>query len=320
MNFPKIMQDNEYLSCMADAIKELKPYQTCEKIESFDSNELYLERYVKQGNTANIVILHGFTEFCEKYKEMIWYFFNFGLNVFIYDQRGHGNSYRGVDDIKLIHISSFNDYVSDLDTVIEKQVKVYGKDLPIYLFSHSMGGAIAALYVAEHPTQIAKSVMSSPMICPKTHGIPRSLVLWKAKKHGVKDGWDKKFPYAGEFDPDVKFENTVDGSEVRFNTIFKLRLATPEYQSSSSTNRWMWEAVKVQDYILKHKNINNVQTKTLILSAGNETVVKNKAQLKYAKKLRNCRFVTVGGARHNLFITSEATLESYYKTVFEFLC
>ncbi len=319
MCFPQIIKEDEYLTRIGEILKSLKPYKTVEKVPGFDSEDLYFERYVRPENTANIVILHGFTEFSEKYTEMIWYFFSLKMNVFIYDQRGHGNSYRQVDDIKLIHVSSFYDYVKDLDSVIENQVKVYGKDLPIYLFSHSMGGAIAALYTAEYPNKIAKSVMSSPMISPKTHNIPRKLVMWKANKHGVKDGWEAKFPYAAEFNPDVSFENTVDGSEVRFNTIFKLRLATPQYQSSSATNRWMWEAINVQDLILKHKNLKKANTEVLILTAGNETVVKNKLQLKYAKKINNCKQITIDGAKHNLFISSGKMLEDYYNQVFTFL-
>ncbi|MBO5726608.1 MAG: alpha/beta hydrolase [Clostridia bacterium] len=319
MYFPPLIEENEYLSRIGEILKDLKPYKTVEKVAGFDSAELYLERYVRPENTANIVRLHGFTEFSEKYTEMIWYYFNLNMNVFIYDQRGHGFSHRGVDDIKLIHVSSFYDYVKDLDTIIENQVKVYGKDLPIYLFSHSMGGAVAALYVAEHPEKIEKSVMSSPMISPKTHNIPRKLVMWKANKHGVSDGWENRFPYASDFDPDVNFKDTVDGSEVRFNWIFKLRLATPEYQSASATNRWMWEALNVQDLILKHKNLKNTNTQVLILSAGNETVVKNKLQLKYAKKINNCEFVTIDGAKHNLFISSGEMLHNYYNRVFTFL-
>ncbi|MEE1197789.1 MAG: alpha/beta hydrolase [Acutalibacteraceae bacterium] len=319
MLFPTVLKEKDYLSSVPQILIDLNAFQTCERIKSFDGTELYTERYIKEGNRANIVIIHGFTEFSEKYKEMIWYYINLGLNVFIYDQRGHGLSERPVDNINLIHVESFSDYIADLDFLIENQVKVYGENLPIYLFSHSMGGAVAALYKAEHPKEIAKSIMSSPMICPEMHGLPRKLVLWKAKQEGEKNGWSNKFPYTGEFNPDVNFEDTVDGSEARFNATFKLRLAQKEYQSSSATNKWMYEAVKAQDYILKCKDLNVIDTDTLILSAGNDRVVKNKMQVKFAKRLTNCRVKTFKGAKHNLFFASEDILENYYKTIFEFL-
>jgi lysophospholipase len=319
MLFPTVLKEKDYLSALPQILIDLKAFQTCERIKSFDGTELYTERYIKEGNHANIVIIHGFTEFSEKYKEMIWYYINLGLNVFIYDHRGHGLSERPVDNINLIHVESFSDYIADLDFLIENQVKIYGKNLPIYLFSHSMGGAVAALYKAEHPKEIAKSIMSSPMICPEMHGLPRKLVLWKTVQEGKKNGWNNKFPYTGEFNPDVNFEDTVDGSEARFNATFKLRLAQKEYQSSSATNKWMYEAVRVQDYILKNKHLNMIETVTLILSSGSDRVVKNKMQVKFAKMLKNCRLVTFKDAKHNLFFAPEDILENYYKTIFEFL-
>ena len=68
MSFPIILKEKDYLANISQILIDLKGYQTCERIKSFDGTELYTERYTKEGNRANIVIIHGFTEFSEKYK------------------------------------------------------------------------------------------------------------------------------------------------------------------------------------------------------------------------------------------------------------
>ena len=50
----------------------------------------------EQGATATfrgaIVISHGFTEFAEKYDELVWYFLLAGYSVCVLEHRGHGKS------------------------------------------------------------------------------------------------------------------------------------------------------------------------------------------------------------------------------------
>ena len=68
----------------------------------------------EQGATATfrgaIVISHGFTEFAEKYDELVWYFLLAGYSVCVLEHRGHGKSSRDVENpcmvwiLSLIHI------------------------------------------------------------------------------------------------------------------------------------------------------------------------------------------------------------------------
>lgn len=315
----KFIGEEEYAETLPRLREELDALRATEVITSFDGCQLYCERYIRPESRANLVIVHGFTEFSAKYSEMIWHFLQGGFNVFIYDQRGHGFSGREVEELHLVHVGRFESYAEDLHAVMEQQVRPHGAGLPIHLFSHSMGGAVAMLYLMKHPETVQKAVLSSPMVCPQSHGIPRPMVLAAVYRFAKKDGWEAKFPYMSDFDPDADFSSAADASYARFRANLDARILTPEYQTSAATNRWMWEALRVQDKLLSRKQAAAVKAKVLLISAGQDTVVKNKLQHKLARRLKHCRLVTLPNAKHTIFSDDAPALEEYYRLLFEFL-
>ena len=118
-----------------------------------------------------VLISHGFCESGEKYKELAWYFYQAGFSVYIPEHCGHGRSYRLTKDPCKVHIDSFWRYVKDLSYVAEK-VREENPGLPLLLFGHSMGGAIAAVTLAENPGKFQKGILNAPMILHRTGNIP----------------------------------------------------------------------------------------------------------------------------------------------------
>ena len=318
-NYPEILNEKNFNEKMPIFEQQLKDIREIVYLESFDGKSLYCESYIKKDAEKNIILLHGFTEFSPKYRETISYFLKLNYNVFIYDQRGHGLSHREAEDLTLVHVNSFKSYVKDLECVIEKLVKDSGKNLPIHLFSHSMGGAVARLYMINKSENIEKAVLSSPMISPKTRDVPRFFVMLMVACHGLFLGWKRPFVFAGKFDPDVQIKDTLDTSLSRFNATMEIRKSKKEYQSAAATNKWMWDALAVQDKIMRKKRLKKIKSKVLIISAENETVVKNEFHPKVAKIIENASIITVPCAKHNIFFSSGKTLEDYYSLVFDFL-
>ncbi|MBR4867543.1 MAG: alpha/beta hydrolase, partial [Clostridia bacterium] len=280
--------------------------------------QLLCRSYVNEENTKNFVIVHGFTEFSEKYREMVWYYYHLGYNVYVYDQRGHGLSHREIDDLSLVHVSSFEKYVEDLHAVLSDPVASNnGKET--VLFGHSMGGAVVLLYLMRYPNAVQKAILSSPMIAPCTHNIPRFLVLNKTKKLIKTVGETAPFPYAGKFDPKVAFEQTADQSRPRFMANMALRLSKKEYQSSTATNGWMYEALAVQRALLNRKSAKKITVPILIMSAEQDRVVKNRLQKRASTRFCNSRMVTIEGATHNIFAAGDWILQQYYGAILDFL-
>src|ERR1700686_1698242 len=83
-----------------------------------------------------------------------------GLAVLGYDLRGHGRS-----GGPRVWVRQFNDYLSDLEVAIADGRRRH-PEAPLYLFGHSMGGAIATLYAMEHPDRLQGLVVSAPAIRP----------------------------------------------------------------------------------------------------------------------------------------------------------
>ena len=142
----------------------------------------------EQGATATfrraIVISHGFTEFAEKYDELVWNFQLAGYSVTVLEHRGHGKSARDVDNRCMVWIDDWQRYVADLAGFAETIGQQYAAGMPLNLFGPSMGAGIGAAGLERYPTLFDKAVLSAPMIAPAT-GKP-----WKESwcyEHGIAD-------------------------------------------------------------------------------------------------------------------------------------
>src|SRR5690554_467165 len=108
---------------------------------------------------AVVFICPGRIEAALKYQETVYQLAQENYAVVVVDHRGQGFSDRLSDNPHHGHIDQFQDFVDDLDAVIQHATQ-YVAELPQYLLAHSMGGAIAALYLAQHEHHIEKAVLS----------------------------------------------------------------------------------------------------------------------------------------------------------------
>ena len=127
----------------------LRSYEKDGYIESYDKTAIYYRTYRIPQAKAGIVISHGFCEFAEKYREVIYYFLQNGYSVYVPEHRGHGYSDRIVVDGEKVHIEDYEQYVQDLHFFVKNVVEPTEKRK--ILFCHSMGGAIGVRYLEEFP-------------------------------------------------------------------------------------------------------------------------------------------------------------------------
>lgn len=92
----------------------LRSYEKDGYIESYDKTAIYYRTYQIPQAKAGIVISHGFCEFAEKYREVIYYFLQNGYSVYVPEHRGHGYSDRIVVDGEKVHVEDYEQYVQDL--------------------------------------------------------------------------------------------------------------------------------------------------------------------------------------------------------------
>ncbi len=133
------------------------------KLKSTDGLVLHLHSAVCDNPKADLVFIHGFFEHSGRYGDLAAYFNADNYNFYSYDQRSHGLSggpYRS-------YVSSFENYISDLRTVLAHFN--IGADRPFYLVSHSMGGLVLVSHLLEKKevSPLFKgAIFSAPLILP----------------------------------------------------------------------------------------------------------------------------------------------------------
>lgn len=312
-----ILSEEHYAREMAQTERRLSAHETRGEFRSFDGCRLSYRFYLGENSAASVVFVHGFTEFSEKYLELADYFLQAGYDVFLFDLRGHGLSERQVEDVHLAHVEHFSDYVEDLECYISQVVRPTSAGKPLYLFAHSMGGGVAALWLARYGGA-ARAVLSSPMVCPRTYGLPRRTLRRIAKKCAEADGWSAKFRFAGEFSPTPDFRKCGDRSYARFRYNLEKRIANVRYQNSSATNAWMYEALTVQESLLDAETMKRVKARVLLLSAGHDGSVRRAPIRRLARLLPNGRHRCFRRGKHGLPTSDNALLAEYLRTVFDF--
>ncbi|MBO4682665.1 MAG: alpha/beta hydrolase [Bacilli bacterium] len=106
---------------------------------------------------AVIQMVHGMQEHKERYYGFIEYLNKNGYSVVISDMRGHG------EDAPLLgHIADKKgeDILIDDQNKIYEYIKENFKDLPVYLFGHSMGSIIVRVMMQQYSNNYQKVILS----------------------------------------------------------------------------------------------------------------------------------------------------------------
>ena len=280
---------------------------------------LYYESYQIPDAVGTIVLIHGFTENAEKYKELIYYFLQNNYQVYTMDMRGHGRSVRDTgDDLSLTHIDRFESYIADVEYLAEL-AKKENPDLPLYLFGHSMGGGVSAAVLQKRPELFKKAVLNSPMIQPLTGNIPFPAAIFIANLM-VKLGKGKDY-VAGQhgYQGDETFENSCSSCEARYEYYAEKRAKEKLFQNCGASYSWLSGAGKLTKSLLRPENCKKVKLPVLLFQAELDDVVSNDAQKQFVGKLPNAKLVVVPNTKHESYIGTSKTLEKYLTKLFTFL-
>jgi len=261
-----------------------------------------------------LVISSGRTESYLKYQELSYDLFQLGYSLFFIDHRGQGLSERTQDNPDKGHVDDFQYYVDDLATFIDNHVTPHCAEKP-YLLAHSMGGAISARYLQDHPNKIKAAVLASPMIGFNGGGIPDAIAKPLISFTALLNRWfdDKAWYFLGHKDyaPTDFTDNVLMHSAERYQIFSDVYQNTTEIQLGGVTTQWLKSSVTALDKIFK--NLDKIQTPTLVLQSGEDTVVSNQAQHDFCQQLhrlhpQSCpegKPVVIAGAFHELFFESD---------------
>lgn len=310
--------NKEYLRYIDE---ELRPWlYSCVNDGYFYSNDglrIHYYQALHPEEKAAVVMIHGFCEFFGKYHETACRFYQAGYSVFFAEMRGHGKSQRSHDaEDQRVYVKDFNEYTDDVHTFIEKVVIPRSRTGRLFLFAHSMGGAIGSLLLEQQRDSFRCAVLSSPMMQLDIRNLPNWIL--SALKIYPKVA-EKELEYApgqGAFTFISEFEHSSCLDEDRYEYQFTLRCQDPSYQTWGGT--WGWVAAAVEATERLQKNAADVTIPVLICQAGDDTMVRNDGQNAFCSRCPSAVLVSYEGSRHELFNATEEIREKYYRDVLDF--
>lgn len=134
------------------------PYEE-DDLSAPDGLRLHENRWLPESDpTAVVVLVHGIIEHSGRYAEVAAELNRHGYAVYAMDLRGHGKS---AGDRILIR--SFDQYTADLELFLDR-VRAHQPGKPLFLFGHSMGGAIVALFAVTRRPNLRGLILSAPAL------------------------------------------------------------------------------------------------------------------------------------------------------------
>ncbi len=141
---------------------------------------------------ATLVLVHGLKDHGDHYAEFSARLARLGVQVVAADLRGHGRS--GGERVWVEH---FDEYLEDTAALVTA-VQAEAPQRPVFLFGHSMGGAIATLTLLDKKSSISGLILSAPALVPGADvsgfliGVTKALASIAPHSH-VLDLPDEKF-------------------------------------------------------------------------------------------------------------------------------
>ena len=288
----------------------------------WDGTKLHYYYANREHAKGSMVLSHGFCEFFGKYHEICYYFYEQGYSIYFLEHRGHGYSERAVDDWNKVYVKDYSDYVKDLkcflDQVVLPVMAEKGEAAKnLFLYAHSMGGAIGALFLEEYPDYFAGAVLSSPLMELNLGKYPKivvQLLLLRAKLLHLETEY---VPGQKGFDGVQVFAGSSALSEPRYEYAFRMRERNVHFQTYGGCYSWTGASIRATKRL--QKNAAKVTVPVLFFQAGRDTMVKKQGQDIFCQRAKNVQCVYFEESKHEIFNGTAEIREAYYEKLFAFL-
>ncbi|MGF1463384.1 MAG: alpha/beta fold hydrolase [Maricaulaceae bacterium] len=248
---------------------------------------------------GSVVIAPGRTEFVEKYAETMRELQARGFACVCVDHRGQGLSDRLLDNPLKGHVTRFEAYAEDFETVYTAfDDRLPG---PRILLAHSMGGAIGLAVLLRGAVRFDGVLFSAPMwglgglngaiarvIAEPVAGVAADFFAPGADRQAI------------EFDFDA---NPVTQDESRFDRAAARVKAERALAVAGPTWGWLAQAVETIKHFEDVQTVNalkSLETPITVLSAEKERLVNKASHERIAGLLPQSRRTTIPEARHEL--------------------
>ena len=124
-----------------------------------DGTRIYHQSWLPNGEPkADIVLVHGLAEHSGRYANLVKHMIARDYAVYGNDHIGHGKS-----EGTRVYVRHFGDYTDVLLSYVD-HVRSGQPDVPLFLYGHSIGALIAAVFLLDHSIELAGIVFSGPCV------------------------------------------------------------------------------------------------------------------------------------------------------------
>jgi len=127
------------------------------QLPTFDNVSLFVRSDLPAEAKAVFILVHGLAEHGGRYQYVTEKCNRFGYGVYRFDHRGHGKS-----EGERAHVDDFMHFVDDAALVVDMAGRE-NPGLPLFMFGHSMGGQVAAVYGIRYKGVLAGQIFSGAL-------------------------------------------------------------------------------------------------------------------------------------------------------------
>lgn len=281
-------------------------------LKAMDGIKLHYIYYLTPIPKGSIIISHGFSETAEKYKELIYYCLQAHYNVFFIEHRGHGFSDHTPLGQIVVDVKDFDYYVSDFRQFMTQVVLPNNQDLPLHLYGHSMGGAIALNFLEEYPNLFHSAVLSSPMLEINTQSFPLFISHFLGNTPSILAQATCLFvsPHSPSESP--------SGSLARCHYYMHTNTHYFPLHSLGFSPRWIKSALLTVQKINTPDAYKKLTMPLLIFEAQQDSLVANQPLACLLEYAPCATLVSLPSAKHELYNMSDKYLFPYLDALFNF--
>ncbi len=266
---------------------------------------------------GTILLLGGRTEFIEKYTETIEALIKRGFMVCSFDWRGQGLSSRLLTNRNKGHIESFDTYLEDMVLIVRKVVRSRTQP-PFMALAHSMGGHLALRFIFDHPTVFKQVVLTAPMVDVAMAPFLKrclqrlaGLIVDHGGGHLYAIGSGKNVRRAPPFKG-----NPFTSDRRRFYRTQQMLTKQPALALGGVTYAWLKAAFDSIAELKNRAHRGSPKVPILMMSAGEDKIVSNRAQQALCKRLPGCQHQMIPGAKHEILMEADR-YRSYFWEAFD---
>jgi len=255
---------------------------------------------------GTICLVHGRTEYIEKYFETIVDFQKRGFEVATFDWRGQGGSQRLINNPKLGHVEDFADYVTDL-TSFHAEILLPDCKPPYNLVGHSMGGLVSLYAATRDRLMFDRVFLSAPMVAVESGMALSSTASLLGVGKFLGAGSLPLRPFSFKHATEATFPgNDLTSDYTRYMRMAKTMDHRPDLEIMSPTIGWGATAFRAMADANTTEFPAKIKLPVLMLAAASDTVVSTAAIEHLGINMRIGRHAVLPNSRHEIFMESDA--------------